>query len=291
MNYSWSEGETHIFIASFDEISNCLADNFSFEVCLRHLSLEAQSSVRSKKQGQAKALVLQLFQKVVLNHALFRAGLAENEALFEELPLETGLFGKPALALPPGRNLHFNASSSNDLMAIAVHFGPQPIGIDLSHERQDAVSPTEFVEQFRGIFARPELARLEAEPSVAKRYVLFNQFWTLKEAFTKFVGCGLNTDLSTFFFDVKAPPRRANVALTKDGEPFAEVAVDWSDEVRVDFAKLEPRFRERISPEPVKCFSAVLRDRGELPVILSVVEQATGPKRVFCVDLARLLGF
>lgn len=265
-----------VFTASLANkiLNTLLSDDFTFELCLRKLSLTQQLKIRNTKHNRAKALSLVLFAQVVLNYTLFSAGVTPDFEPFRELPVVLNEYGKPSLNLENGPIIEYNSSSSNDLMAIVVQVnGATPIGIDLSHETQSSISETDFVEQFLGIFAPQELIQLEAEQDLSRRYVFFNQLWTLKEAFTKFVGCGLNVDLSSFYFLVG--PDRPILVDPKviSGKHYKKVEMDWQKEIKVNFENLEPKFKNRISHEPVRCQSGVLRKGSSLPVLISLVGQ------------------
>ncbi|OBA17958.1 hypothetical protein METBIDRAFT_230685 [Metschnikowia bicuspidata var. bicuspidata NRRL YB-4993] len=269
------EGATFVvFTASLasKRLRELLSDDFNFELCLRKLSLEQQLKIRNARHDPVKALLLGLFAQVVLNYALYSGGSADVFRPFEDLPLGVNEYGKPRL--DNGLCIEYNSSSSNDIMAIVVQFnGSTPVGVDLSHETQSSISETEFVEQFAGIFAPVELRQLGAIEDVSQRYVFFNQLWTLKEAFTKFVGCGLNVDLSSFHFQVgPARPSLRNPEVVH-GANYNLLMAEWQRDIEVDFENLEKPFKSKILERPIHCQSSVLRTEKTLPVFISLVSQ------------------
>ncbi|CAI5755665.1 unnamed protein product [Candida verbasci] len=176
---------------------------------------------------------------------------------FEEVPFKYNTFGKPLLD-----NIQFNSSSSNDIIAIVIAPSQSPIGIDLSHSRQDSISETDYLTQFAPIFTENEIAQIDS-------YFKFNHFWTLKEAFTKLLGCGLNIDLASFEF------------IVSDGfnEDVYNASVEnneikWFDEIRINTDKLvDNNVYQQLPSHDFYCYSSILqkRTRDELPVIVSII--------------------
>ncbi|CAH2352009.1 hypothetical protein CLIB1423_05S03576 [[Candida] railenensis] len=227
------DSKTIVVVLNIDEeLNSLLSDDYNFELCLRLLSLKEQLAVRSKKYDQKKELMNKLFTRCVLNICLGKEGI------FDEISFEYNEFGKPKIEnVEMGPSFQFNASSSNSTLSIVIQFESEtPIGIDLSHSEQK-ISPETCVEDFKNIFDVNEYNYLSHIQSVGQRYAAFNQFWTLKEAFTKLLGCGLNVDLSLFRFDIS----RENGSLSRLDDtkvplnPFLEAEeVVWKSNILVD---------------------------------------------------------
>lgn len=101
-----------------------------------------------------------------------------------ELVLETGEFGKPALAAPDG-GLHFNLSHCHDLALVAL-CAEGPVGIDI--EAADRGSSLLGCE---ASFCHPEeIAGLP--PDAGPRGVALLDLWTRKEALLKALGTGMS---------------------------------------------------------------------------------------------------
>jgi 4'-phosphopantetheinyl transferase len=99
----------------------------------------------------------------------------------------------PALDRP---DLRFNLSHTRGFVACAVSFGT-PLGIDverLSH----AAAESDIAERF---FSPSELSILRGM-APDQQPDTFLRFWTLKEAFIKATGEGLNRDLESFSFSL-----------------------------------------------------------------------------------------
>lgn len=248
-----------------------LQDDYNFESCLRLLSLEDQLKVRNTKHQRHKALVLRLFAKIVLNHAL-----AEPDP-WKDLEYKFNEFGKPSL-----KHFQFNSSSSNDLAAIVVDFGGS-VGVDLSHQKQ-AISQDQFMDQFAPIFAKDEKRQLNAIEDSKWRYVVFNQFWTLKEAFTKYLGCGLNVDLSLFFFHLLKTELEVRNSVPLE---TLEYKISWQKGTTVDFRGL----KEANGCPHLYCYSGVLVLGDPLPVIISIISETIedGKTRNFHLDFLEIL--
>lgn len=273
-------------------VTALLADDFSFELCLRKLSLSELRLVCNNRH-RVRALVLRLFTKYVLNEAIHESRVASLKSQVEllsesqsesesqsksesqsqsqsvpgafqpwaDLQYTSNEFGKPTLLGGP----HFNASSSNDVAAVVVQFNQNtPVGIDVSHESQDGISPTHFMSQFEGIFLPEETAFLNSIDSLPQRYVGFNQLWTLKEAFFKFLGTGLNEELA-----------RASFRCLRVVQPSSSSELSWDHDINVNTSQLAPQL-QKITRGGVRCALAVVKDGvvGRLPVIMSLVHQA-----------------
>ena len=115
--------------------------------------------------------------------------------------LKTDENGKPFL--PEHPDLFFNITHCNGLAACA--FDTFPIGID-------AELPGYFPEiLISRALSEPEKSFLqEAGSTMALRQEWFYRLWTLKEAYVKKSGCGVDTDLTefSFFFDRSSLPLR-----------------------------------------------------------------------------------
>ncbi|MBF8263714.1 MAG: 4'-phosphopantetheinyl transferase [Parachlamydiales bacterium] len=95
-------------------------------------------------------------------------------------------FGKPFLHAKHLSPIHFNLSHSHDRLAIALAMNSQ-IGIDIEqHSKDNDLSKI--------IFSKQESEHYNKLPEHAKKDRLF-QAWTLKEAYVKALGSGLNTNI------------------------------------------------------------------------------------------------
>ena len=90
--------------------------------------------------------------------------------------------GKPVLQ---NSALHFNLSHSGDFVACAVY--DSPVGIDIEALRD--ISPTAL----KRICTAQEQAYICADNSFDS--ARFLQVWTAKEAYLKYLGCGLRGDM------------------------------------------------------------------------------------------------
>lgn len=254
-----------------------LDDDFCFEVCMRKLPLSEQAKVRRSKIGQKKRLVAALFTSVVLNYCIYvQGGVAEFDP-WARIEFQYNQFGKPCIKHQDTMRFVFNSSSSNDLMVVAVQLHrDSAVGVDLSHESQHSISPHGFMDQFEGIFDPREKRQLQAIATTAERYVAFNQFWTLKEAFTKYVGCGLNVDLASFWFLLPSSPLVLRDSIGPGSGYVARYDIHWQTGITVDCLKLPQKMRHSMSGKPLVCTSGVLRTGSDIPVIISVVEDEPG---------------
>jgi 4'-phosphopantetheinyl transferase len=120
------------------------------------------------------------FRRAVLRNLL----AAYTGAAPHMLELRTNEYGKPET---PG--LEFSASSSGDLVAIAV--GRPVVGIDI-----EIVRPTEYdTDVAERLFAPEEVAGIGSPAD-------FFRCWTRKEAYVKAAGSGLSFPLQSFAIEV-----------------------------------------------------------------------------------------
>ena len=258
------------------ELVEFLQDDFNFELALRLLdNLKLQAKVRQLKAPlRYKQLIANLFTKYVLNRAL-------DKPQFEDLALKYSNYGKPSI-----EGLEFNTSTSNDIIAIAVH--TSPIGMDLSHAVQN-VSSKDYRIQFEPMFHKFELSQLDS-------YFKFNHFWTLKEAFTKLIGSGLNVELADFYFTMGPDEEfiEDNYCVIKCHLGSGELIVKWYDQIATNAEKLFQKKNEFVNSltNEFYCYSTVIeraRD-GRLPVICSLVTQEQIAKiKTFEVDFLAVL--
>jgi 4'-phosphopantetheinyl transferase len=126
-------------------------------------------------------------------HALARAMLSEatgkQTATWQYRP---GTFGKPAIVDEDAGGLNFNISHTRGGAACAIAY--HDVGVDI--EAADRQTGEDVAARF---FSAEENALLLAAPA-AGRKALFFAIWTLKEAFIKATGEGLQRPLESFSF-------------------------------------------------------------------------------------------
>jgi phosphopantetheinyl transferase len=125
--------------------------------------------------------------------------------------------GKPSIAMPDavGSRLAFSLSHTRGLVACAVSESTS-LGIDVETVDRN-VDPFEVAEH---CFSAREIARLR-RCAESTRAVRFLELWTLREAFVKATGAGLQECTATFSFDVEEDGTIAFVA------PPGYVANEW----------------------------------------------------------------
>ncbi len=122
-------------------------------------------------------------------HVLLRRALGERlEVSPERLSLRYSPHGKPSLP-KPHQHCHFSLSHSEDWVAIAMH--EQPVGVDVEVFRV-VYSYTDLVQRF---FSTEEFQQWNL-CSPKKHTERFWDLWTLKEAFAKCDGRGMQYWLS-----------------------------------------------------------------------------------------------
>lgn len=128
-----------------------------------------------------------------------------------------GVHGKPELAVQnPAKPLFFNSSDSHELALFAV-CQEESVGIDIEFMRSD-VEVLEIAQRF---FSPYEYQLLENQPT-DQQFAIFFKIWTLKEAFIKAIGMGLNFPLTDF--DVDPTAGKPHLAAIRHGDMQAS---DW----------------------------------------------------------------
>ncbi|RCK59181.1 4'-phosphopantetheinyl transferase [Candida viswanathii] len=240
------------------------SDDFNFECSLRLLDdLKQQQKIAYIKfhHQRHKALLTALFTRYAINLVL---GVSNP---FAPVSFAYNDYGKPSLP-----DFQFNSSSSNDIVCMVVEFSTHPIGVDLSHSKQK-ISNVNFLKEFRPIFDESEAPQVDT-------YFKFNHFWTLKEAFTKLLGSGLNIELADFCFEVG---KGFNVETYKYVEEPSksdcyDYTLSWFQDIEVNVEKLKEKknqFLESLEKEEFHCYSSILENGNgdDLPVIITIINQ------------------
>jgi 4'-phosphopantetheinyl transferase len=123
--------------------------------------------------------------------------------------------GRPVVAAPPmARALAFSAANTAGLVACAVS-RCGPVGLDV--EPREAPLPAELV---AGCLTANERTALLALPDAA-RGARFRQLWTLKEAYLKAIGRGIDAPLDRIGFRLDGERPRGDAAAADPGP------LDW----------------------------------------------------------------
>jgi 4'-phosphopantetheinyl transferase len=163
--------------------------------------------------------------RFVASHVALRAILASYvEVAPAALSFGESAHGKPFVAAPDaGRALRFSLSHSGDIAVVAVSRG-RDVGVDV-----ERVRPLDDLEGFSARYFSPaERDALGHVPS-ADRLCAFFEIWTLKEAYLKACGEGLQRALDAFDVTVGDAPPRLLAVRDRPG-----------DEVRWTTAHLDP---------------------------------------------------
>ncbi len=117
-----------------------------------------------------------------------------------DVPIESGVHGKPEIGGHDG--LHFNLSHSGDraLLAVSRH---GPIGVDIEAARRGRP----FRRLARRFFHPAEYDWLQGLPA-GDIAAGFYRLWTLKEAYLKAIGTGLTLSSRAFEVDPESDPPR-----------------------------------------------------------------------------------
>jgi 4'-phosphopantetheinyl transferase len=175
------------------------------------LSSEELASYRELAQADHR-------REYLISQAFLRDALG-NYSNGAALEFERNASGKPSLKHQiEGQVLQFNLSHSAELMACAVTCAG-PVGVDVEPLAVDS-GMLEVADHY---FSSSELASLSALDDSGQQQ-LFCKIWTLKEAYIKARGEGLDVALDSFSFECDAPD---NIRL-KEQDEYREDWQFWS---------------------------------------------------------------
>ena len=127
-----------------------------------------------------------------VTYLLFRKGIAEEYGISDELYWDSGRYGKPYLPDNPGS---FFSISHCDCCAVCV-VSDSEVGVDVQDDRGISADLAEMM------CSKSELSLIN--DSIGKEPII-RRIWTLKEAYLKYLGVGLDHDLKKLdFSDVEA---------------------------------------------------------------------------------------
>lgn len=147
--------------------------------------------IRRIHKAEDAALRLQLFRE-----GLRSIGLNEDASRFTSDQIEVSSFGKPYFRDIP--QAHISLSHSGNYIACA--FSDVEIGLDL----QECISPhTDVLRLVKRFFTSQEyeaLLSVSGDDKTRQREIFF-RLWAIKEAYLKYIGCGLSGELNSFLPD------------------------------------------------------------------------------------------
>lgn len=155
-------------------------------------------------------------------------------------------FGKPALcALESSEPLHFNASSSDMLGAIAIS-ADHVLGLDIekikysSSEDYDRIVKNEFTEDEHNWYKLHDSSQ---------RPRIFFDFWTCKEAYLKALGIGLSGKLDGFNIDLQGEKPSISHTVLEDCEQscLSLFRLDFDEQFSACLAVAENEIRIGVS--------------------------------------------
>jgi 4'-phosphopantetheinyl transferase len=196
--FSLQPDEVHLWIFRLDQVTDLgLLD--TCQALLDQDEIERYSRFHFKEHRQ----------QFLLSHALVRITLSRYAQVEPEAwHFVTNVYGRPEIANREFAWLRFNLSHTNGkaVCAIASYLD---VGVDV----EDCWRLDQIMEVADLLFTSEELAVLNALPAEHQRARFF-EYWTLKEAYLKARGLGLNLPLSKFAFDIK--PRRPCISFDPD---------------------------------------------------------------------------
>lgn len=135
------------------------------------------------------------------------------------------------------------------------------------------------------MFSDGELLQLNAIENQEERYIKFNQLWTLKEAFTKYLGCGLNLEISSFSFEMSSLPEARKPVSDSNIITHRDASWTKSD---IDASEVPTSLLKDLGYD-IHCYSTTLRTSDKLPVLASVISNSPTNPIIVEIDLFQIL--
>jgi len=202
------EREVHVWTAMPDEIRDA-----------ERLALYRSWLSPEERQRHERYLREQDRHLFLVAHALVRDTLSRYA---DRDPgawvFEIGSHGRPEIGGRwEGPALRFNLSHSEGLVACLVGLEIEG-GVDVENVERDV----HLRQLARRVFSARELSDFEAQPESTRRSRFF-EYWTLKEAYIKARGLGLDLPLDRFAFELAAD---GEIAIAFE-PPIEDRAEDW----------------------------------------------------------------
>ena len=149
-----------------------------------------QTDIRSKRAGEHEAGLLLLQKSLYEEYAIrLPETIPEDEIAF-------GAHGKPYLRNFP--RIHFNISHSYGRIVCA--FSKTPVGVDV-----ERIAPVKDA-LLRRTLAQQEQQELQALVDEGyDRDEIFFRYWTAKESYLKYLGCGITRELRDVIISPRVP--------------------------------------------------------------------------------------
>lgn len=182
-----SPGEVHLWVAE----TNAFSDPALLHACAPLLD-DDELETLGKLRVQSKR------NEFLTAHALLRTTLSHYSNVDpHDWRFRRRKYGKPEVSAPPVTSPpRFNLSHADGLAVCAIACGP--VGVDVE-QISSSIPAAEIAERFFTPEEAKSLVQLAAEDALQR----FFELWTLKEAFSKALGCGITIGFDRFRFIVE----------------------------------------------------------------------------------------
>jgi 4'-phosphopantetheinyl transferase len=217
------EVRTPITFSAMPDVSVYL---FSVEKCLGRIA-ELAELLSDAEVGRAEEIShTNRRSAYVASRALLRAVLTEaSKGVVPPAAWEfgAGAYGKPYVTGPAGMTMHFSLSYTTTLIAIAVSQKLE-LGVDIE------TVPTTMSDIPWQVLTTAERQFVRTMPE-AEQFAEFLNIWTLKEAYTKYLGTGASLDFRKVEVSTTADLATARTAAeTRMPDPMVKqrtIAIGW----------------------------------------------------------------
>ncbi|AMD20073.1 HCL078Wp [Eremothecium sinecaudum] len=119
---------------------------------------------------------------------------------WENLEFTASRLGKPALLGESTLSFNISKGNSSVVMYILQDEELQNVGVDVASTSVVSDWSNDYLDLFSNIFSSEEYTCLRETNYRTQRDVLFTRYWSLKEAYAKYTGNGLNSELNSISF-------------------------------------------------------------------------------------------
>ncbi len=166
----------------------CLYFDFNSKCQDEEIQALYDSLIKDRRAVVDKLKNLSAKKKQIMTGAFLQYVLCKHLQLKPgDLVFSYSDYGKPGLKMP---GVHFNLSHSGDYAMIVL--SDRPVGVDIEGRKMDI---TNVAKRFFCKEEYEDIMRGKNDKEVADRFL---KYWTLKEAYVKYLGRGLSVPLNAF---------------------------------------------------------------------------------------------
>ncbi|CCH42101.1 L-aminoadipate-semialdehyde dehydrogenase-phosphopantetheinyl transferase [Wickerhamomyces ciferrii] len=213
-------------ISSFNEFKR----SYGSETVVFYVEIDETWDDDYQVSNAKTALANQLLQRFI--SCLYLGTTDQSSLVFKQ-----NEYGKPYLV---GSDFSFSMSNQQGYTSMVINPNGKEIGIDLASCKDVEKFEQDYLNHFQNIFHENEFKLLEEHTNKDELKLIFTTYWALKESYTKYLGIGLNSDLSSYNFqNVELLPENSN-PVQMDDPMIIRHNINWSNSTKLEITN-EPQ--------------------------------------------------